>query len=80
MIVTMGMTDKPKLEVINGGRADLERRILNLLIRSIVSAGTDQTELDRLIAILDRHADLSVVGDELVKASGKNDEEQGDTI
>jgi hypothetical protein len=76
----MDMTDKPKLEIINGGRANLERRILTLLLQSFGSAGKDRSELDRLIAILDRHANLSVVGDEQVKASGKNDKEQGDTI
>lgn len=74
----MDMTDKPKLEIINGGRADMERRILTLLLRSFGSADNDRSELDRLIAILHQHAELSVVGDEHVKASGQNNETQGD--
>ena len=76
----MDMTDKPKLEVINGGRADLERRILKLLLQSFASADKDRSELDRLTAILHQRANLSVAGGEQVKASGKNNEGQEDTI
>jgi hypothetical protein len=72
------MTDKPTLAVIHGGRADLERRILKLLIRSIVSADKDQTELDRLLAILKLHAELSVISEPHVAASDENHKEQGD--
>lgn len=72
------MTEKPKLKVINGGRAGLERRILTLLLQSFGSENKDRSELDRLIAILDQHAELSVVSDKQVKVSGKNNETQGD--
>ena len=74
----MDMTDKPKLEVINGGRADLERRILKLLLQSFGSSDKDRSELDRLIAILHRHAELSVVSDQQLKAPGNDNETQGD--
>jgi hypothetical protein len=74
----MDITDKPKLEIINGGRANLERSILTLLLQSFGSSHNDRSELDRLIAILHRHAELSVVNDQQVKASGNSDETQGD--
>jgi len=74
----MDMTDKPKLKVTNGGRADLERRILKLLLQSFGSADKDRSELDRLIAILHQHAELSVVSDKQANASCKNNKEQGD--
>ncbi|OIR16832.1 hypothetical protein GALL_26520 [mine drainage metagenome] len=76
----MNMTDKPKLKIINGGCADLEQPILKLLLQSFGSADKDRSELDRLTAILHQRANLSVGGGEQVKASGKNNEEQEDTI
>jgi hypothetical protein len=55
------MPAKPKLEVIDGGRADLECRILTLLMQSFGSPSKDRSELDRLNAILHQNAELSVV-------------------
>lgn len=74
----MDMTDQPKLEIINGGRADLERRILTLLLQSFGSSDKDRSELDRLMAILHRHAELSVANDQQVNASGSDNETQGE--
>ena len=68
----------PKLKVIIGGRAGLERRILTLLLQSFGSENKDRSELDRLIAILDQHAELSVVSDKQANASCENNNEQGD--
>jgi hypothetical protein len=45
----MDMTNKLKLKILNGGRADLERRILTLLLQSFGSSDKDRSELDRLI-------------------------------
>lgn len=71
------MTGKPKLEVIHGGRADLERRILKLLLQSFGSADKDRSEFDRLVAILRSHADLSVVSVSLQNDSDTNNKDQG---
>ncbi len=72
------MTDKPKLEVIHGGRADLERRILKLLLQSFGSVDEDRSELDRLTAILHQHANLSLVSDGLQNNSDTNKKDQGE--
>jgi hypothetical protein len=72
------MTENPKLEVINGGRADLERRILKLLLQSFGSADKDQSELDRLIAILHHHANLSLVNEALQSNSDTSNKNQGE--
>ena len=74
----MDMTGKPKLEVKHGGRTNLERRILKLLLQSFGSADKDRSELDRLTAILHQRANLSLASGEQVKASGNNNETQGD--
>jgi hypothetical protein len=74
----MDMTDQPKLEVTHGGRADFEQRILTLLLQSFGSSYKDRSELDRLIAIPHRHAELSVVRGQQVKASGDDNETQGE--
>ena len=71
------MDDKPRLQVIDGGKEEiLARRILKLLM----SPGNNRAEIDRLLAILDRRGDLSAVQgglDGLPDADNK-EQDQGD--
>ena len=55
------MTDKPRLQVVDGERAQFERRIFNLIISP--NSANNEAEFDRLLAILRRRGGLLLVHD-----------------
>ena len=70
------MTDKPRLQVVDGERAQFERRIFNLIISP--SSANNETEFDRLLAILRRRGDLLLVQSKQNDPPGSDKTEQGD--
>ena len=70
------MTDKPRLQVADGGHAKFERRIFNLIISP--DRANNDAEFDRLLAILKRRGDLSLVLDGQDGAPDHDKTEQGD--
>ena len=53
------MTDNPLFQVVDGGHAKFERRIFNLIISP--NSANNEAEFGRLLAILRRRGDLSLV-------------------
>lgn len=53
------MADKPRLLIIDGDHAQLERRIFNLIISP--NRANNDAEFSRLLAILKRRGNLSLV-------------------